>query len=166
MRENSYSRSIFRTAPFRARKLNQILKLLPWKLGLLTISVSEIIQINPNHFFNPNESEVGVIRIENSVWIIFSSESFGFIWGLEGLYWVGLKIISDWLRWVRIQISKWIGIDLIGSEWISIRNFSFTLLEFLNAQWKFHFSNDKNYSTQNNVDWEKAKSCSCKSLSF
>ena len=30
--------------------------------------------------------------------------------------------------------------------------------------WKFHFSIDKSYSTQNTVDWEVSKGCSCKSL--
>ena len=30
--------------------------------------------------------------------------------------------------------------------------------------WKFHVSIDKSYSTQNTVDWEVTKGCSCKSL--
>ena len=95
---------------------------------------------------NPNESEVGIIRIDNSVQIILTSDSFGLeVSGWVGInrieFWLGLKI-SDWdwfifnrftsndienffriesdeLELARIQISEWIGINLIGSEWIS-----------------------------------------------
>ena len=38
-----------------------------WKYIRINSSQFELIRMNPDQFFNPNESEVGIIRIENSV---------------------------------------------------------------------------------------------------
>ena len=126
--------------------------------------------MNPNEsgqFFNPDESKVGMIRIENSVWIILTSDSFGLRTSF-GLIWIGSLILSriefwlwlkilDWhglifnrftsnkiensfriesdeLKLVWIHISEWVGINLIGSEWISMWNF------YQGTNWSFQYS--------------------------
>ena len=90
------------------------------------------IQINPNQSelgliqteflirINPNHSELGLIRIKNlvsdwcgSIFYRFSSNE------LQNFF----RISSEKFALARVQISEWIGVVLIGSEWISIRYF-------------------------------------------
>ena len=103
-------------------------------------NISDLIRVNPrlrirmikNQFFNPNETEVEIIRIEDTVKVILTSDSVG----LEVSDWVGFNRnefflglkISDWIELIFSQIalneieiffwidSEWIGINLIGSE--------------------------------------------------
>ena len=110
---------------------------------------------------NPKSEFFELIRIEYSVLITLTSDSFGLrtSFGLIRIGSLGLSLIdSDWIlvkiknlgltrietdsfltelhqieNFFRIdsnefglarkQISQWIGMNLIGSEWISIRNF-------------------------------------------
>ena len=108
------------------------------ELGLIQTEFS--IKINPDH------SDLEFILIENSVWIIPSWDWSGLIWieklvsdcclGLirirsdrfftvfhQTSYKTFLWIGPEWFALARIQISEWIGIVLIGSEWIPIRYF-------------------------------------------
>ena len=71
---------------------------------------------NDSHWdFILNYSDLGFIWIKNFVRIQLDSD-----WIL-----VSIKKILDWLWWVRIdlQISEWIGINVIASKSISIRKF-------------------------------------------
>ena len=115
--------------------------------------------MNPKNFWilmNPRSELFGLIRIENSVWIVLTLYAFGLrtsfglirfgsLWLNRIKFWLGFKISdldglifnrftsneienffrikSDEFGLARIQISEWTGINLIGSEWISIRNF-------------------------------------------
>ena len=54
---------------------------------------------------NLNQSDLGFIQIENSVWINPSSDRFGLIW-IKNL-------VSDWFRFIRIDISELIGLGRI-----------------------------------------------------
>ena len=73
---------------------------------------------------------LGLSRIKSD-WIFVRIKNLGLTWiemdwFLTDLHQTRLKNFLHWFRWVRIglgQISEWIGKNLIGSEWISIRNF-------------------------------------------
>ena len=105
--------------------------------------------MNPDQSFNPNESEVGILRIDSDWEFRLNHSDLGFI-RIKNFFrinsdwksriesaWFGLifnritsnefenffRIDSDEFGLARKQISEWIGMNLIGSEWISIQNF-------------------------------------------
>ena len=82
---------------FESRLLKKSQKSI-WPYPIHTAS----IRTNLNHYFNLNESKVGMIRIENSVWINSSSDCFG---------------LRTWFRSIRIDASDWCGIKRIKSDW-------------------------------------------------
>ena len=94
------------------------------ELGLIQTQFS--IRINPNHSdlgfiridsdwkLGLDQSELRLIRIENLV-----LDWFGSLNELQNVFRIG----SEWFTLARIEISEWIGIVLIGSEWIPIRYF-------------------------------------------
>ena len=69
--------------------------------------------MNPDQFFDPNEYEVGIIWIENSVQIILISDSFGLRTSL-GL----IRIGSDTDFGINWNKSDWFGINF-NSEFLS-----------------------------------------------
>ena len=94
-------------------------------------------RIDSNRIFNQNQSEwIQGWNDSNWFWLKIRFGSIGLIridpdWKLSfGLVRIHLdwclgvhRINSDWFTLTQINISEWIGIVLIGSEWIPIRYF-------------------------------------------
>ena len=91
------------------------------------------IRMNPNQFFNSGESDVVIIRIDSDWEFILNHSDLGFI-RIQNFVQIRInfqsilikrdrKLFLDRLGLVWIEIFEWIGLNLIYSEWISIRNF-------------------------------------------
>ena len=78
---------------------------IPWRKYRIGIHSERIITIS----ICSDQSELGLIQTEFSIRIKPNHSNLGFIW-----------IGSEWFALARIQISEWIAIVLIGSEWIPI----------------------------------------------
>ena len=125
---------------------NQVLNPNQSELGLIQTKI--LIKINPNHSdlgfirIDPdwklclNQSELELFRIDldwklgfGMNWIhsdcclglirIRSDRFFTVFHQLQNVFRIG----SEWFALAQIQISEWIGIVLIGSEWIPIQYF-------------------------------------------
>ena len=82
----------------------------------LVEKISNLIRMNPDQFFNPNKSEIGIIRIGNSVKIILTLDPFGFLRRQR----LGLTRIKS-----RFGLKVWDSIGLIFNRFASTRSTTF-----------------------------------------
>ena len=94
---------------------------------------SELIRMNPRSEW------CGLIVIKNSVWVDPSSDWIGLKTWLDRFFTVFHQTrYKTFFGLVRIQISEWIGIVLIGSEWIPIQYFRQGIYRFHSSQRFMH----------------------------
>ena len=72
------------------------------------------IRINPDQFFNPDESEVGIIRIDSDSFGLRTSHGFINIGSLDR------KLFLYWLGWVQISSGTDLGMNRYKSDWFRI----------------------------------------------
>ena len=78
--------------------------------------------MNPDQSFNPNESEVGILRIDSDWVFRLNHSDLGFIW-IKNFFRINLdwksRIESDWFGWILIWIKN-LGLIRIETDWFLI----------------------------------------------
>ena len=78
------------------------------QIGWKSVRFNPRLWKNPDQLFSANDSVVEIIQIENSVWIILTSDSFG---------------LNRTELWFGLKISDWVGLIFKPFAWNEIEKF-------------------------------------------